>query len=262
MESPREDSAAASYPARRSVRSIGAMTDVEVVFVDADDTLWENTRSFQHVLEAWGDLMEGFGCGRERALAVLEACEDRNIPVTGYGAAPFVASVLEASRELLPRAPAGSFGPLHAFCRRAEATIRDHPIELLPGVAEGLARLAERGPVVVLTKGQPDEQRAKVERSGLRAYLAGTRVVAEKTPEVYADAARSVDRAPGRCWMVGNSPRSDVNPARRAGFRTVLVPHRAPWHRELEALVEVGHPTRLATTFADVPGLIASRDSD
>jgi putative hydrolase of the HAD superfamily len=38
--------------------------------------------------------------------------------------------------------------------------------------------------------------------------------------------------------MVGNSPRSDINPALQAGLNAVFVPHPATWileHEELES---------------------------
>jgi putative hydrolase of the HAD superfamily len=230
-----------------------------LVFVDADDTLWENNRYFTAVLDEWAQLMARLGTDPVRALAVLEAEEDRSIPVHGYGAVPFAASLHRAFGDLVPRAPAAVRSTLRAFAERAEASIRDHPIDLLPGVAEGLERLAERARVVVLTKGQDEEQRAKVARSGLGRYLTAVRVVVEKSVRTYAEAAARFDAQPGACWMVGNSPRSDVNPARRAGLRTVYVPHPAPWHRDLEPLLEEGPECHVATTFADVPGLILRR---
>jgi putative hydrolase of the HAD superfamily len=235
-------------------------TVVGTVFVDLDDTLWENNRFFVRVLDAWGDLLAGLGVDRDRALEVLERCEDRNIPLTGYGARPFLGSVLEACGLLLPSAPTEVQNRFHQFARDAERAIRDHPIELLPGVAQGLADLARTRRLVALTKGQPDEQRAKLARSGLERHFAGCRVVREKEAGVYATACRSEGAPPAACWMVGNSPRSDINPARRAGLRTVLVAHDAPWHRDLAELVNEGPPTLEAASFADVPALIGESD--
>ena len=39
-------------------------------------------------------------------------------------------------------------------------------------------------------------------------------------------------------WMIGNSPKSDINPALEAGLGAVLVPHARTWvleHQELRA---------------------------
>lgn len=224
-----------------------------IVFVDADDTLWENYRWFAAVIAEWTGVLARHGVDPARAEATLHAVEDRNIPVTGYGAAPFVRSVVEAFHELVPLADHATRDDVAHFARRAEATIRAHPIELLPGVADAVPALAARARVVVMTKGEDDEQRAKVERSGLGRWFSGVRVVREKHVDAYVEAARAFGAAPSSCWMVGNSPASDVNPALAAGFRAVLVPHPAPWHRDAAPL----DPRALrAVTFADVPRLV------
>jgi len=224
-----------------------------IVFVDADDTLWENYRFFATVIDEWMRVLAGHGVDPARAEATLHAVEDRNIPRTGYGAAPFVRSVVEAFHELVPHADAATRLDVARFAERAETTIRAHPIELLPGVADAVPRIAARRRVVVMTKGQDDEQRAKVERSGLAEFFADVRVVAEKDAAAYADAARAFGASPSACWMIGNSPRGDVNPALAAGLSAVLVPHPAPWHRDLAPL----DPCALvARSFADVPRLV------
>jgi putative hydrolase of the HAD superfamily len=229
------------------------MTDGGIVFVDADDTLWENYRWFQEVLDEWVAVIAGHGVPADQALATLHATEDRNIPLTGYGAAPFVRSVVEAFHELVPRADHEFRTSVAHFARRAEATIREHPIELLAGVADALPLLAAAKRVVVLTKGQDDEQTAKVERSGLARWLHGVRVVPEKDPLAYLEAAHAFGAEPGDCWMVGNSPRSDINPAVEAGFAAIHVPHPAPWHRDL---APVDPRARTAVTFAGVPAIV------
>ena len=48
---------------------------------------------------------------------------------------------------------------------------------------------------------------------------------------------------PLRAWMIGNSPKSDVNPALEAGLNAVFVPHAHTWVLEKEDIREV--PGRL-----------------
>ncbi len=226
------------------------------MYIDADDTLWENARHFQRVLAEWAELMERLGVGAARAIHVLEECEDRNIPRTGYGAAPFCASVREASALLLDANDATARGETERFAERALLQIRDHAIELLPGVRDGLESLARHRHLVVLTKGQDAEQRAKLERSGIAALFADCLVVPEKHAAVYRDATARYGASPGACFMVGNSAHSDINPARAAGLQTVHIPHDAPWHRDVEPLVTDGPVTRIAQTFAEVPDIV------
>lgn len=224
-----------------------------VVFVDADDTLWENYRWFRAVIDEWKQVLARHGVAPAAAEAALHAVEDRNIPRTGYGAAPFVRSAVEAFHLLVPHADRATREDVAGFARRAEATIRSHAIELLPGVAGGVPRLAALGRLVVLTKGQDDEQVAKFERSGLARWFEGVRVVREKDVAAYLGACEAWSADPTRSFMVGNSVTSDVNPAARAGLRAVHVPHPAPWHRDEGA----PDPRALRVrSFAEVPDAI------
>ena len=71
----------------------------------------------------------------------------------------------------------------------------------------------------------------------LRKYLAWSSIVAEKDPETYHSVAAKYGLPNETSWMVGNSPKSDINPALRAGLNAVFVPHDNTWVLEHE---EVG----------------------
>jgi putative hydrolase of the HAD superfamily len=43
---------------------------------------------------------------------------------------------------------------------------------------------------------------------------------------------------PARTWMIGNSPKSDVNPALEAGLNAVFIPHEFTWALEKTDIVE------------------------
>jgi putative hydrolase of the HAD superfamily len=227
-----------------------------IVFVDADDTLWENFRYFQKVLDEFAALMASQGVARDAALAKLHEVEDRHILRYGYGAGPFLRSVVETFHLLAPGASHATRDHVAHFAKHAEAAIRSHPIDLLAGVEDGIPAIAATRRIVVLTKGQEDEQVGKVDRSGLRKWLTDVCVLREKDTAAYANTALAFGVVPSRCWMVGNSPSSDVNPALAAGFRAIHVPHPAPWHRD------VGHVDRgalVVKSFAEVPALVAPR---
>ena len=63
--------------------------------------------------------------------------------------------------------------------------ILEKPIELMDGVEETVAELSERHDLTVFTKGDPEEQRLKIERSGLSRYFEHTAIVKEKNKAAY-----------------------------------------------------------------------------
>jgi putative hydrolase of the HAD superfamily len=83
-----------------------------------------------------------------------------------------------------------------------------------------------------LTKGEPAEQAAKVERSGLQPYFDEIEIVLEKNHGVYERMIEQFKIVKTHGWMVGNSPRSDINPALQAGLNAVFIPHSATWELE------------------------------
>jgi len=54
--------------------------------------------------------------------------------------------------------------------------------------------------------------------------------------------------------MIGNSPRSDINPALAAGLNAVFVPHDLTWRLEHQELASAAAPRRLLVLarFADL----------
>jgi putative hydrolase of the HAD superfamily len=99
--------------------------------------------------------------------------------------------------------------------------------------------------LILVTKGDFKEQTRKVQRSGLEKYFSSVEVVSEKDHLVYLDLVKQHRLASGRTWMVGNSPKSDINPALRAGLNAVFVPHNDTWILEHEELAQPEPPRQM-----------------
>jgi putative hydrolase of the HAD superfamily len=124
-------------------------------------------------------------------------------------------------------------------------SIAEQEIELLPGVAETVAELAARHRCIVVTKGDDVEQRDKLERSGLAEHFSAVEVLAEKNGDAYRAVVERHGCEAGRTWMIGNSPRSDINPALAAGLHAVFIPHDFTWVLEHEVVNEPPEGQRL-----------------
>ena len=62
------------------------------------------------------------------------------------------------------------------------------PPKILDGVPDTLAYLTSRHRLILFTKGEPAEQAAKVERSGLQGFFEAIEIVAEKDAKTYTAA--------------------------------------------------------------------------
>lgn len=229
------------------------MHDVTLL-VDADDTLWENNIYFIEVTERFLDELERRGVDRVAARTHLEDTERRNIPLHGYGSAAFANSIGEAFRALSPEDDGITAESLVGLARAIHE--RDE-MELLPGVRQALLHLSQQSRLILVTKGRPEEQAPKLERSGLSAYFSAIEIVPEKSASTYRDIVERHGLDPARTWMVGNSPRSDINPALQAGLNAVLVPHPQTWELELEDVETTHERLVIADRFGDLIGLFA-----
>jgi putative hydrolase of the HAD superfamily len=207
------------------------------LFVDADDTLWENNVYFEAVVCTYCHLLEARGIPADEARAALLAIERVRTKTHGYGIDNFRSSLRAACRQFLPEDCAAEVANIDACCDG----IRSQPMALLPGVEATLEHLASRHRLIVLTKGDPDDQHDKVARSGLAGWFSAVDVVKEKDPVAYAHAIERHAVDPATAWMVGNSPRSDVAPALAVGLGAVFIPHPATWVLELDPLPDGPH---------------------
>jgi putative hydrolase of the HAD superfamily len=223
------------------------------LLIDADDTLWENNIFFERTIEDFISLVEPLGYARDYIRRILNETERRNIRQHGYGVRSFGRSLEETYLKL-----AGQLATRETLAK-AEAMVAElerTPPHILDGVPETLDYLAERHRLILFTKGEPAEQAAKVERSGLQRFFEAIEIVPEKDAATYARLVNHHHIVKARGWMVGNSPRSDINPALQVGLNAVFVPHHATWeleHSELQSgtgkLVIVGSFRELREHF-------------
>lgn len=214
------------------------------LLIDADDTLWENNVFFEHTIEAFVSLVEPFGFARDYVRRILNETERKNIRQHGYGVRSFGRSLEETYLKL-----AGNMARRETLAEIAAlvAELERVPPKILDGVPETLAYLADRHRLFMFTKGEAAEQAGKVERSGLQQFFEAIEITPEKDVSAFK---RMVDRfkiVKSNAWMVGNSPRSDVNPALEAGLNAVFIPHQSTWELE-KAEVRNGNGTLLILT--------------
>ncbi len=203
------------------------------LLIDADDTLWENNVFFEKVIEDFLSLIEPYGYARDYTRRILNETERRNIRQHGYGVRSFGRSLEETYMKL-----AGHMARRSTVAQLEEmvADLERTPPRILDGVPETLAYLTENHRLILFTKGEPAEQAAKVERSGLQGFFEAIEIVTEKNVDTYRELINQHHIVKSQGWMVGNSPRSDINPALQAGLNAVFIPHHATWELEHDAL--------------------------
>ncbi|MBI3471534.1 MAG: HAD family hydrolase, partial [Candidatus Solibacter usitatus] len=196
------------------------------LLVDADDTLWENNIYFERAFEEFVEFLDHSSLSAREIRAVLDEIELANAKIHGYGSANFGRNLRQCYQRLCERDIAdGDLNKVMSFAGR----ILQCPMEVLEGVEKTLAYLASRHDLTLFTKGHAEEQKLKIDRSGLGIYFGHTAIVKEKDCAAYRNLVDDLSLDSGRTWMIGNSPKSDINPALEAGLNAVFVPHPHTW---------------------------------
>ena len=221
----------------------------QFLLIDGDDTLWENNVYFEQAIEAFIDFLAHSSMSRDQVRAALDEIERMNVAVHGYGSASFTKNLRQTYERLVDR----DLQPedIEHVLQLGER-IANQPMQLIPGVAETVRYLADRHDLMLLTKGHPEEQRLKIERSALESFFSATAIVREKDEATYRAIVEERQLDPACTWMVGNSPRSDINPALSAGLRAVFIPHEHTWRLEKEEVVHVDGRLLTLQHFGDL----------
>jgi len=205
----------------------------QTLLIDADDTLWENNVYFERAIAAFIGYLDHLEHTPAEVRAALNAVERETILTHGYGLPSFTRSLLTCFERLSSEPfTEQERAQVESFAR----SIAEQEIELLPGVAETLAELAARHRLILMTKGNHAEQADKLARSGLASYFSAVEIVAEKDPPTYREVIARHELAPHTSWMIGNSPKSDINPALAAGLHAVFLFHKDTWVLEHAAI--------------------------
>jgi putative hydrolase of the HAD superfamily len=219
------------------------------LIVDADDTLWENNIYFERAFEEFVAFLDHSSLTAVEIRAVLDEIEETNSKIHGYGSLNFGRNLRQCYQNLCERAVRED--DLKTVMNFAER-ILECPVEVMDGVPETLEYLSLRHELTLFTKGHPEEQKLKVERSGLAPFFHHTAIVKEKDPAAYRKLVETRAMDSGRTWMIGNSPKSDINAALDAGLKAVFVPHAHTWVLEKQEVRHVDGRLLVLDSFREL----------
>lgn len=204
------------------------MSRFQVIAFDADDTLWHNERLYVEAQSRFKKLLAPYH-SPEWIDERLYQAELRNLGHFGYGIKGFALSMIETAVELTEGRIAGS--EIQTIIDIAKGMLSAE-VELLEHVAETISLLAQRYPLMLITKGDLRDQEIKIARSSLGQHFKWVEIVSEKNPASYAALLMRHAIPPERFLMVGNALRSDILPVLELGGSAVYIPYPFTWGHE------------------------------
>jgi putative hydrolase of the HAD superfamily len=206
----------------------------DTIFIDADDTLWENEQYFRNAEAKFIDLLKDY-TGPEGVQLMLWQKQEENIPLFGYGSKTYLIGMADAAMDLC-----GGKLPDNIYygIKKIITDLAFHKLEIIEGVVETLEALQNRYKLIVATKGDLTEQLCKYRRSGLDKYFHHCEVMENKTEKHYLELAAKHDLAPEQILMIGNSVKSDIAPVINIGGIAIHTPHELVWVHEMMDMPE------------------------
>lgn len=212
------------------------MDNRPVLIFDGDDTLWRTMPLYDEAKRQFFHLMRTQGFAAEAVEKYFEERDRSNIKSLGFSRRRFGLSMLQTYRQ---------FARVHRRAinksiDRQIITIRNEIFDARPKLAPFaravLESLASRNRLVLLTKGTKRVQLHRVSSSGLRRFFERIFVVKDKNNATFKQLLHTLKANPSNAWSVGDSLRSDINPAIRRGLNVVWIPNRN-WRYEEDVLL-------------------------
>jgi len=220
--------------------------DIELVLVDFDDTIVETAPRFQNARRRMIERLVAAGFDADACERIHHDEVDADmLSRFGLGPGRLIHSFPETYRRLCAafgRAPDdATIAELIELARGVAGTP-----PLLAGALDALERLANALPTVVYTQaGDPEYQLGCLREAGVLDVVGPDRVRVTDM-KTGARLRETLDELgvsdPAAAWMIGNSIRSDVNPALEIGAHAILIEIDDPWHHDEVEPLRAGFP--------------------
>lgn len=178
-----------------------------------------------------------------------QQCE--NLEEYGYGPSNFECSLMQATYKMVGY----NFfkDNLQDFIKNATKILYDGKIELLDGAKESIEYLYNKGyEMSIITKGMQDVQKRRVEELSIKGYFKNYHIVKHKLKSDYEELLQEYNLKPEECYMIGNSPKGDINEAKKAGLNTIYIPSEHTWNYEDEKISEALPATNVLKNIKEI----------
>jgi len=232
-----------------------SIKQVKYLIFDADDTLWENNIYYIRAAEDLVRLIQESGESELKIEHEFQTLEREVVQTMGYGSQNFIhilKTIFDRYRQKLN--DHSHLEQLKKICHAFNDHIK-YPPRIFPHVHETLAQLKEKYHLFVLTKGNIEEQWRKLEKSKLLPFFNEAYVKPEKNIETYQQLIKINSWNPAKICMIGNSPKSDINPALKAGLWAIYIPYAHTWVLDDEPLKNKHPKLKTVKSFPEIKSI-------
>jgi putative hydrolase of the HAD superfamily len=224
--------------------------------VDGDDTLWFVEPLYDDARTVAAEIVGAAGFDAAKWEMLEREIDVANVARYGLDPDRFPKSCVEAYAELAAWSGQLVDKSVSQAVRDAAESVFTRPAPVQHSAARVLMLLRRHGTVILLTKGDDTVQRRRIREADLELAFDGIHIVPDKTEATFLSLLDHYGRPPSEAWSIGNSLRSDINPALRVGMNAIWVDAHV-WEYERSETAPVGGNLQIVGSLDDIPGLLA-----
>lgn len=228
------------------------------VIFDGDDTLWETQLLYIRAKKRFFRQMEGLGFDPIEVEARFERTDVNNVRLYRFSKARFPTSMSDTYQAL----SRDYNKTVDKNIKKRMESIGYSAFEKKPRVFNGVTEVlrtlrATKFKIILATKGDQEVQEEKISFSNLRSYFDYIYIFPEKGERDLRRIVNECNLDPKVSWSIGNSLRSDINPALKIGMRAIWIPRRT-WGFEEEQPFDKQRLFK-ARSIKEVPRILKSQ---
>lgn len=232
--------------------------DSRLVVFDGDDTLWWTEQLYDEARIGAARLVADCGFDATTWDRIERKLDVENVAKLGLARERFPTSCVEAYEQLAK----ASGVPVDLHVRSAIWDAADavftRAAPLVDGAEAVVREVSGTAKVALLTKGDLAVQRHRLESSGLEELFDRVVVVATKSADDFRSLLRMFSVDQRGAWSIGNSWRSDIEPAVDAGMRAIWIDAHVWEYERHEISLEEHEAVKVAGALREVPEILRS----
>ncbi len=230
------------------------MEDRDVIIFDGDDTLWRTQALYDQAKDQFFDCLQGLGLDRRLAINTFTRIDVENMATWGFAKQRFPTSMQQAYVQLCQQYAVPINEAVLDKIYRIGYMVFDRKPRLMDNVRDMLHQLRKKYRLYLYTAGDSEVQRSRVEQSGLGQYFDAIYIRAHKNTSELRSVMDSQQLDAARTWVVGNSLKSDINPALQLGLQCIWL-RGGSWEYDDDVLLP-GQVQRV-TKLSEIPTIVS-----
>jgi putative hydrolase of the HAD superfamily len=229
---------------------------LKLLIFDGDETLWSTMPLYSEAKAKFARLMRRHvGTPCSTAIETLEVLDRENVKRFGFSARRFPTSMAEGYVCLAESTGQRPDPDLRIRVQAVGASVFQLPARRIKGTNRVLSLLRAHGFAMVLcTKGDDDVQRSRICASGVSRFFDKVYVVPQKSEREFIEILKEQHVDPTEACSIGDSARSDINPALGLGMSAVWI-QKDTWSFEAECVLSTPRLNVIAD-LRDLPDTI------